>query len=469
MLTFQQNIFFILMATVIFYLIPAQFRSKWLLFVSGLFYFFISPQSLVLTLILIFINYFLCRAFATRNAHSKKLFWISIGINLIILFCFKCFVFMKTSILFPMGLSFIVFHALSYNIDLYQGKINTPHRFFNLSLYLLFFPKLLAGPIEKPNYFISQICTQTQFDRHRFTDGLKLIALGFFKKMVIADRLALFVNPVFDHPIEYQGVSFFAATIYFTLQIYFDFSAYSDIAIGTGQLFGYNLTTNFNRPYTSLSVREFWQRWHISLYHWFRDYIYLPLGGSRVSQPRLYLNILIVFVLSGIWHGNSLTFLAWGLINGTFVLLSLSKTRSPVKPGAGLIGLGFRFGTFCVIGFSWIFFRVNTLSDATYILNHFFTGWGEFLSKLCNNFSQLGQGGGVFSPFLMGRPLSELVLALTGCAAITILYRWGIDESTRHILCTKHPIVRWTGYYFLILGILMFGVTQKSDFIYYNY
>jgi len=276
----------------------------------------------------------------TEQAQKKSYLYLSLISNLGILFTFKYFNFFKTistdilaqfhieqalptfPLLLPMGISFYTFQTMSYSIDVYHEKVKAEKHLGIFALFVTFFPQLVAGPIERSGNLLPQFYKHTKFEYERITSGLKLMAWGFFKKIVIADRLAQFVNYVYNDPYEYQGIYLVTATIFFAFQIYCDFSAYSDIAIGSARVLGFDLMKNFNRPYFSKSIDEFWKNWHISLSTWFKDYIYIPLGGNRVVKWRWYYNLFITFLISGFWHGANWTFVVWGALHGFYLVFS---------------------------------------------------------------------------------------------------------------------------------------------------
>jgi D-alanyl-lipoteichoic acid acyltransferase DltB (MBOAT superfamily) len=338
---------------------------------------------------------------------ERKIFLIlSLFFNLGLLFLFKYYNFFNDSFrtlfnqynlfygipalrfLLPVGISFYTFKSLSYSIDVYRGN-QAPEKHLGIfALYVAFFPQLLAGPIERSTRLLPQLRKNFHFDYQRVTEGAKLIFWGLFQKVVVADTLSTLVDSVYDKPTQYTGISFAVATVFFAFQIYCDFSGYSDIAIGAAQILGYRTMENFNRPYFSKSIGEFWRRWHISLSSWFRDYLYIPLGGNRVSIPRGYLNLLVVFLLCGLWHGANWTFVIWGGLHG-FYLFSSNITQRARERVAQKLRLNntpklFRFlkvlTTFFFVCFAWIFFRSNSVSDAFYIVSHLLAGWGSALN-----------------------------------------------------------------------------------------
>jgi D-alanyl-lipoteichoic acid acyltransferase DltB (MBOAT superfamily) len=360
------------------------------------------------------------------------------------------------SLLLPVGLSFHTFQAMSYTIEVYRGRQKAERNLGTYALYVLFFPQLVAGPIERPQHLIPQLVQNHSFDYRRIVEGLRLILWGFFKKLVIADRLAIYVNWAYNDPLSQSGITLAVATIFFAFQIYCDFSGYSDIAIGTAKVIGINLMINFNRPYFSKNFTEFWRRWHISLSSWFRDYLYIPLGGNRVSMFRLYGNLFIVFLLSGFWHGAHWTFIVWGLINGFYLMFSLmtSKLRQKVVRVVGLeqfpkthqfLQIIFVFSLVCL---AWIFFRARNLTEAITILKKILLFDGPFDY---GNFSLM-----VFSLFGIG---------------LLVLVELKEEYGRKGLLFISNPngIVRKLSYVILIVIILLIGVFDGGQFIYFQF
>ncbi|MDR2475938.1 MAG: MBOAT family protein [Bacteroidales bacterium] len=285
------------------------------------------------------------------------------------------------NIILPVGISFYTFHGLSYVIDIYKSRISAERNFVDYAVFVSFFPLLVAGPIERATHLLPQIKQKRTFNYENSVNGLRQILWGLFKKIVIADNCAEYANLIFSNPAGYSGSELFLGALFFTFQIYGDFSGYSDIAIGTGRLFGISLLRNFAFPYFARDIAEFWRRWHISLTTWFRDYVYIPLGGSRCGKMRQVGNTFIIFLLSGFWHGANWTFIAWGALHATFFLpLMLSNknrknmdivARGKLLPTISEFG---RMGiTFVLVVFAWIFFRANTLSEALVYLSGIFS------------------------------------------------------------------------------------------------
>lgn len=378
-------LFFFLIVTSAYYLIPHRFRWLWLLTASCYFYMYFVPQYILIIFFTILIDY--CAGILIENSagkNRKMYLMLSLAANIGVLAFYKYFDFLAQNInfilpffeapkipllniLLPIGLSFHTFQAMSYTIEVYKGNQKAEKHFGIYSLYVLFYPQMVAGPIERPQHMLHQLKRLSVFNKKNLIAGIFLIMLGLFKKVVIADRLGLYVDPVFANPHGHSALDLIIATYFFAFQIYCDFSGYSDIAIGAALTLGIELMKNFNTPYLSKNIAEFWKRWHISLSTWFRDYVYIPLGGNRVSIRILSINILIVFLLSGLWHGANWKYIVWGFIHGCLLIIYqlLKKLKIEIKGFAWLKWLI----TFNLICIAWIFFRANNLSDAIYILN----------------------------------------------------------------------------------------------------
>ena len=333
-------IYFFTAVTAIYFAIGQKYRWQLLLAASCYFYMAFLPIYILILGFTILIDYFAGIYIEKSIGKRRKVFLIvSLIANIGVLAIFKYFNFLNgnlsfflnslgyhnsipnLSILLPIGLSFHTFQAMSYTIEVYRGRQKAEKHFGIYSLYVMFYPQLVAGPIERPQNMLHQFYEDHSFEYSRVTSGLKLMAWGFFKKIVIADRLALVVNTVYNNSAIYQGFPLVMATFFFAFQIYCDFSGYSDIAIGAAEVMGFKFMKNFNRPYFSQSIAEFWRRWHISLSTWFRDYVYFSLGGSKVKNLRLCFNIVITFLISGLWHGANWTYIIWGGLNGLLLII----------------------------------------------------------------------------------------------------------------------------------------------------
>jgi D-alanyl-lipoteichoic acid acyltransferase DltB (MBOAT superfamily) len=359
----------------------------------------------------------------------------------------------------PLGLSFHTFQSLSYVVEVYRGRQEPEKNFVTYATYVMFFPQLVAGPIERPQNLLHQFCEKHDFEYGRVVSGLKRMAWGFFKKLVIADRLALYVNDVYAAPEDFNGLQLTLATVLFAYQIYCDFSGYCDIAIGAARVLGFRLMENFDKPYHSLSVTEFWRRWHISLSTWFRDYVYIPLGGSRVGQARHYANLLVTFGVSGLWHGANWTYVFWGVLNGVYLIVG-GLTKNLRERTLGAIGLHeatfprrviMLTTTFALTCAAWAVFRAESIGDAWYILTHFASGW------------DLGQVA--TEQFL----LRQMPVAIAG-----IVFLEGVQLLQTRIaigsLFARLPVVpRWGVYAGSVVCVLMFGVFRKTQFIYFQF
>ncbi|MFM7766328.1 MAG: MBOAT family O-acyltransferase, partial [Bacteroidota bacterium] len=413
-----------------------------------------------------FLDYYTGIRIHESNSPSKKKtwLWISILINLGFLGVFKYYNFFVDSfadalallgvqtntttlqVILPVGISFYTFHGLSYVFDLYKDRINPERNFIDYSVFVSFFPLLVAGPIERATHLLPQIRQQREFDYAKAVDGLRQILWGLFKKVVIADNCAEFANMIFDSSASYNGSTHVLGALFFTFQIYCDFSGYSDIALGTARLFGIELLRNFAFPYFSRDIAEFWRRWHISLSSWFKDYLYIPLGGSKGGKWMSIRNTLIIFLVSGFWHGANWTFIAWGLLNAIYILPSIitGTNRNNMEIVAkGRLLPTFKelmsiTATFLMAAFAWIFFRAVDLSHAF-----------DFISEMC-------------SPSLFSFPefpkfwKAIMILCLVG---IFMFIEW-VGRENQYAIATlgiKWPrLLRWGMYYLIIIAIFVF-------------
>jgi D-alanyl-lipoteichoic acid acyltransferase DltB (MBOAT superfamily) len=357
------------------------------------------------------------------------------------------------SILLPIGLSFHTFQAMSYTIEVYRGHQKVEKHFGIYALYVMFYPQLVSGPIERPQNILHQFHEKKYFEYERVVDGLRLILWGFIKKLVIADRLATYVDAVFNNVQYHSGISMLLASIFFGFQIYCDFSGYSEIAIGAAKVMGYDLMTNFRRPVlNSKSMRELWQRWHISLSSWFRDYLYFPLGGSRKGQWITIRNVIIVFLLSGLWHGANWTFVIWGMLNG--LLISLETLLNPVlrkiHKVLGSTANFFRCITiFFLFTLTFIFFRAANFTDASYMVKSIFTL----------------KPGGIYK----GEPPTAFGYSIFALVFLILVEHVQEYYPNLKIIRNNNVIVRYTGYVLLLLLLLSIGVFNGGQFIYFQF
>ena len=476
--SFEFLLFFPLV-TIAFFLIPRWAPRMWLLLAASCYFYmaFIPAYVLILAFIIV-IDYvaalWMARAVGMRRAGILA---ISILANVGLLAVFKYWNFGVTQLvrlggvaglslplpmlhlILPIGLSFHTFQALSYTIEVYKGRQPPERNFLVYALYVMFYPQLVAGPIERPYNLLPQLHRLTSFDYERAVSGLQLMAWGLFKKVVIADRLALYVDAVYGNPRGYEGAALVLATWLFAFQIFCDFSGYSDIAIGAARVMGYDLMQNFRRPYAAASVAEFWRRWHISLSTWFRDYLYRPLGGSRVPPVRWAFNIMVVFMVSGLWHGANWTFVAWGLVHGLFIVSSavLAAPRDAIAAAVGLDryprlrhALGVVL-TFNLVAVAWVFFRAGSMRDAFYILGHV---WPLTVDL---RLEAAGLNG------------FELAVGLLAIAVVEVVHHLQSRGPVRPRIAGLAPGWRWAVYYTTVFVLIVFGRFGSRQFIYFQF
>ncbi len=481
--SFTFLIFFPVVAT-IYFVLPHRWRWAWLLAASCYFYMAFIPVYILILFFTIAIDY--AAGILIENAEGKRRkLWLvmSIVANVGVLAVFKYFNFLTSNanaiaevfhwpyefpilgIILPIGLSFHTFQAMSYTIEVYRGRQQAERNLGIYALYVMFFPQLVAGPIERPQNLLHQFYEKHFFEYERVTSGLRKMAMGLFMKVVIADRLARYVNVVYTTPTDFQGLSLVVATFFFAFQIYCDFAGYSLVAIGTAEVMGFRLMNNFDRPYLSRSISEFWSRWHISLSSWFRDYVYIPLGGNRVEVPRWYFNLFITFLLSGLWHGANWTFVIWGGLNGFYLIFSLltQRARESFNRAIGLSraprlhAVISTLITFTLICIAWVFFRAHTLNDALHVLRAAIA-----VPTLHQVVPDAIRAEGiskfeVFYCFLLIGGLMTLELVST---RINVLKQFRLQ-----------PIwVRWPVYYATCMAIWLLGIsTEAKAFIYFQF
>jgi alginate O-acetyltransferase complex protein AlgI len=463
-------LFFFPIVTIVFYMLPHKYRWIHLLVASCVFYMFFIPQYILILFTTILIDYVAAIWIEKTDINKRKtLLVVSIISTCLVLFVFKYVDFFNQNMIFlshkfgfyypekvikfilPIGLSFHTFQSLSYVIEVYKGNQKAEKHFGIYSLYVMFYPQLVTGPIERPQNLLVQLREKIIFNYDNIIQGLRLILFGLFIKMVIADNIAVYVDQIYANPSEYNSLSILKGLFFYSFQIYCDFLGYSTIAVGCAKAMGYNLMDNFKNPYMSKSIGEFWQRWHISLSTWFRDYVYFSLGGNRVKVQRWMINILVVFVLSGLWHGANWTFVLWGLTHGliyvfenifnrvfkikkleNYVLVIVSKTFNIIK-------------TFVVVSFIWILFRATDIHQVKVILKALLNN-----VRITDNFSV--------------EPRIWLLLGLF--IIIDIL----LFNSRFDLWCNKrNTIVRWSLYSIMIFLIIAFSSVNNFPFIYFQF
>lgn len=352
------------MIFLLYWAVPNKYRLPFLLIVSYGFYMTFSPGYVLLLLLMSAIAWYV----GQHCSRSNYIAGVIIQIGVLAFFKYAGLIpAFSESLVIPVGISFYIFKAVSYLSDVYRKKTEPEKSAAVLFLYLAFFPDVVSGPINRADILIPQLKAEKTFDPAQAVYGMRLILWGLFKKLLIADTLARYVNQVFDLPGAYMGISYFFVAVFYTIEIYCDFSGYSDMAIGIARLFGICSMENFKSPYFAANIKEFWDRWHISLSTWLRDYVYIPLGGSRKGKVKTYLNLMITFLVSGIWHGASLTFLVWGALHGVYQMIYRFYRKHCRLRIPGIIGV---IITFTAVGFAWIFFRADSLPDAFYMIRY---------------------------------------------------------------------------------------------------
>lgn len=453
---------FFIVTVLVYFLLPHRLRNGWLLLASWFFYLCAKPIYMVFLLFTIVSSYLTGRVLETHK--SKGAVALCLVLNGGMLFVFKYFNFALSlagralcavgfdfsapvlDFLLPLGISFYLFQAMGYVIDVYRGKCKAERTFVLYALFVSFFPQIVSGPIGRSTQLLPQFKVAHHFDYDNLRAGLLRFLWGAFKKAVIADRVAVLVNTVFEKPGEFGAIQLVGAAICFSIQIYCDFSAYSDMAVGVAKVMGFDLIKNFRTPYFSRSIAEFWRRWHISLSTWFRDYLYFPLGGSRKGDARKYLNVLIVFAVSGLWHGAALTFIVWGLLNGLYQVVGgvTKPLRDRVRGVLHLKDDGKTTAliqiliTFTLSTIAWVFFKAGSFTQAISVL-----------------------GGMVRSPLWafqsMGLDKWELLAAAAGILILLVVDILSTKRDlTADYLGAKRPI-RWVVLWCLLFAVLIFG------------
>ena len=482
-----------------YYLVPHKVRYIWLLFASYAYYFAWNPSYVVLLLLCTAITYLGGRLLQKDGSRTEEMepaqnrIWPKVIValcfitNLGMLFFFKYSHFVLDNLfpvlsalypgitkpsfdlMLPVGISFYTFKSLSYIMDVYRGQMTAEANFLKYGLYVSFFPQLAAGPIERASGFLKQLSEKHRFQFEQVRDGILLMLWGYFQKVVIADRVAILVNQSFDYYKEYNGFQLMIAALFYAVQIYCDFAGYSNIAIGASQVLGYQLMDNFKTPYFSRSIGEFWRRWHISLSSWFRDYLYIPLGGNRQGKKKKYRNLMIVFLASGLWHGASWNYVVWGGLNGIYQVIGAElkpfkdrmNKRLHIQTEVFSHKLLQVIVTFLLIDLSWIFFRAENSREAVGFLIRMFQGL---------RISALFDG----SLYRMNLDKGEFWIAV---AAIVIL---GVVSAMqyrgfrlREALAKQGMWFRFMVYLGIIFAILIFGIYgpnfNASEFIYFKY
>lgn len=449
-----------------YWLLPEKYRVFFLFLSSYYFYMNWNVKYVVLILFTTVVSYVtaLLLQRTTETGKRKMLLILSLAASMGVLFFFKYLDLFQNfvghfagmfaislhpvtlQLMLPVGISFYTFQTLSYVIDVYRGQEKAESDFITYAAFISFFPQLVAGPIERTGNLLPQIKGKKTFSYEQAVLGLKLMAWGFFKKLVIADNLAVYVDNIYNDVQYHQGFSLILATLFFTIQIYCDFSGYSEIAIGTAKLFGINLMTNFSSPYFSGSLKEFWSRWHISLSSWFRDYVYIPLGGNRMGKGKKIRNLLITFAVSGLWHGANYTYILWGLMHGIGQVIENFFQKKKRW-----------FLTFVYVAAAWVFFRARSVTEAMYIFCHMFAGIKSPVAYFINGF---------------------LELKMKAVDGVALLCAVGLLGAYDYVALKENPLLklgrlpkwgRMLIYYGFLLFVLMFASFNSKEFVYFQF
>lgn len=462
-----EYIIFFIITFVIYYIANEKYRNFILLLASYIFYGYSGVSNIFILLFVTLISYF--SGILIEKNDSNKIKKIIIMLSTII--CISTLLYFKYShfiieninnlfstsisienIIIPLGISFFTLQAISYPIDLYRKNVKVEKNIINFALFISFFPQILSGPIGKSKQMLPQYKERHKFNRNQIETGLMIMLYGFFQKLVIADCLAIGVNNVYNNLNNYNGLPLMITVFMYSFQIYFDFASYSNIARGSAKVFGIELINNFNSPYFAESIKNFWARWHISLSTWFKEYLYIPLGGNKKGKIKTYINILIVFIVSGLWHGAAYTFIVWGLLHGLYqVIERIINYKSNCK----IINI---IVTFLLITFAWIFFRANNFNDAIYIIKNMFN----------INFNNIKEQ-------ILSIGLDKYDLLITSISII-ILFFFEIMNQKRNVLKmykTFPSLIKIGIVFILIFSIIVFGQYgpgfDNSQFIYLGY
>ncbi len=468
----------------LYFVLPKKARWPMLLIASYFFYMCYQTELVFLIFGTTLISWISSRVIERTEKKSLKVLFLTLTllVSLGALFFYKYFNFLAGTVfdiaaalgsdaspitlqlVLPVGISFYTFQTLSYVIDVYRGEVKSENNFFFYALFVSFFPQLVAGPIERPSNLMPQLREAHPWSNKNAIAGAKMMMLGFFKKICVADFVSGFVDAVYNSPDEATSLGVIIATLLFAVQIYCDFSGYTDIAIGCSRIMGIRLMKNFDAPYSATSIREFWSRWHISLSTWFKDYLYIPLGGNRVSLPRNLINLFIVFLVSGLWHGAAWTFIIWGALHGIYQIIGklTIKGRNRLLSRIGLsenskgVIYARRVITFLLVCFAWLIFRANSIGDAVILLGKLFSGL-EFTKTV----------------ELMGLDLVSVLLAVSAIALLILLDR-AVTYDGKEVSSSSRITVRAGAYVYLVSLIILFWLLllskdMISTFIYFQF
>lgn len=476
---------FFFIVTVIYYMIPHKARWFWILLSSYYFYMRSNPKYIIILIFITLLSYLSGIIVEKSVKYKKNIMILSILCNIAVLFVFKYYNFFIKSMerilavihiqfhipystfSLPIGISFYIFEAMAYIIDVYRGGLKAEKNLLKYASFIAFFPQLLAGPIERAGHMLVQFEKKHVFDYEKIKSGLLLILWGLFEKLVVADRLSKFTDTVFSQPNNYRGFEMVIASLFFTFQIYCDFSGYSDMAIGAARVLGFELSRNFERPYFSKSIREFWRKWHITLCSWFKDYLYIPLGGNRCSKIKNYINIMIVFVVSGLWHGADISFIVWGALHGVYQVAEKAiepfwnkvMVRLKIQTNSYMYKLFQVIKTFVLVDFAWIFFKASSFKAAiVFIKNMFYFNPEVFING---------------SIYKLGLSYKEFWIGVFGIVIVLIENLLQRNSNIESKLMNKHVVIRWSLYVASLIFIIIFGVYgsdyNPQQFIYFQF
>ena len=471
---------------ILYFVLPK--KLKWPMLLIASYYFYMCYQADLVYLIFgtTLVSWISSQLIEKTERRAVKRFWLTVTlvVSLGVLFFYKYFNFLSDSVtaiataigydfgshtlelILPVGISFYTFQTLSYVIDVYRGEVKAERNFFFYALFVSFFPQLVAGPIERPDNLVPQLRDPKPFDKANAIKGAKHMIVGFFKKVCVADTVSIYVNAVYNNAEEATGIGVIIATVLFAVQIYCDFSGYTDIAIGCARIMGIRLMQNFDHPYHATSIKEFWARWHISLSSWFRDYLYIPLGGNRRGRARQLVNLFIVFLVSGLWHGAAWTFVIWGAIHGVYQIVG-NLTKKPKSRLLERLGLSEkqpivvwwrRVVNFALVAFAWIFFRANSLSDAGILLSRLFTGAG-WQTPIAESIESMG---------LTLIPILTTVAVIATLLLIDHMLTYDDSEDDSTVLTSNGAFVYFVWVVFMIWALLL-SKDMISTFIYFQF
>ena len=461
-------------------------KAKWPMLLVASYFFYMCYQAELVFLIFgtTLVSWIMSNVIerTEKSGYKKLALTVTLITSLGVLFFYKYFDFLAGTVfdiaalfgnksdtfalnlMLPVGISFYTFQTLSYVIDVYRGEVETEKNFFFYALFVSFFPQLVAGPIERPDNLIPQLKAEHKWSNSDAAAGLKILLLGFFKKICVADLISGFVNSVYNNPAESSALGVIIATLLFAVQIYCDFAGYTDIAIGCARIMGIRLMKNFDHPYSATSIREFWSRWHISLSTWFRDYLYIPLGGNRVSYGRHLANLFIVFLVSGLWHGAAWTFVIWGALHGIYQIIGKLTIKSRNKL---ICKLGFsekskgvlilrQVVTFILVDVAWLMFRANSIGDAGILIKKLFVGWNVGVGDVLNG---------------MGLTLEMILLTVFSLVLLVLLDRMITYEGEGD---TSSSLVKNGAFIYVVWAIvicwcLLLSKNMISTFIYFQF